>query len=93
MFSLLIVGSLVGAALMSGNEKSVIKKDSRQAYTKELVRENLTEWAYDNWDCEHIAYELQDNWLRDDFESLMRRGYSFQEAIDKLINEGKLKRR
>lgn len=93
MFSLLLIGSLVGAALMSGNETPVIKENERKVYTKAVVRENLSEWYFNNWECESIAYQLQDNWLRDDLESLIRRGYSFQEAVEKLINDGKLKRR
>ena len=93
MFSLLLIGSLVGAALMSGNETPVIKENEQKVYTKAVVRENLSEWYFNNWECESIAYQLQDNWLRDDLESLIRRGYSFQEAVEKLINDGKLKRR
>lgn len=93
MFSLLLIGSLVGAALMSGNENPVINENERKVYTKAVVRENLSEWYFSNWECEKIAYQLQDNWLRDDFESLMRRGYSFEEAINYLIKNGKLERR
>lgn len=56
----------------------------RHRFTKEYLRENLSKFHYDNWDCEKISYELQDNWLREDLEKLLKRGYSLELAIDKL---------
>lgn len=97
MFSLLAVGSLVGIVLLSGSENSNGSKSTKQEqpkeYTKEVVRANLPAWDYDNWDCEQITYELQDFWIKSEFESLMRRGVPFDEAIELLIKEGKIKRR
>lgn len=64
-------------------------KDAHR-FTKVFLRHNLREWDYSNWDIETIQYALQDNWLRDELESMLRRGWKFQEAIDKLVQQGKI---
>lgn len=63
----------------------------KHRFTKQYLRENLSDWYYSNWDCETIAYALEDNWLRDDLEKMLRRGYSLELAVDKLVRQGDLK--
>ena len=55
-------------------------------FTFEFLRQNLSQWYYDNWMIDDIQYELQDNWLREELERLLRRGYTVELAIDKLRN-------
>lgn len=64
-------------------------KDSHR-FTKQFLRNGLSEWYYSNWDIETIQYALQDNWLREELEQMLRRGYKLQEAIDKLVQQGKI---
>lgn len=91
----------LGAIALSGDENKSSSSSSsstttthssndRIEFTKDYVRENLDEWYYSNWDCEEIAYQLQDNWLKDDVESMLRRGYRFYECVEKLRADGKL---
>ena len=88
----------LGAIALSGDENKSSSSthvnhdvaSNTRKYTVQYVRENLDEWYYSNWDCEQIAYQLQDNWLRDDMDKMLRRGYKFYEAIDKLRADGKL---
>ena len=86
----------LGAVALSGDDKksssthSTHSSNDRIEFTKEYVRKNLDSWYYTNWQCEEIAYQLQDNWLRDDVESMLRRGYKFYECIEKLRADGKL---
>lgn len=60
-------------------------------YSYKYCRCNLSAACYDNWDCETIAYQLQDNWLRDDLRYLLVSGYSFERGIDELVSTGKIK--
>ena len=86
----------LGAVALSGDDKksssthSTHSSNDRIEFTKEYVRKNLDSWYYTNWQCEEIAYQLQDNWLKDDVESMLRRGYKFYECIEKLRADGKL---
>ena len=72
-----------------GCNGDMTKKEDRK-YSYEYCRKNLSEYYYDNWRCETVAYQLQDNWLRDDVESMLRRGYRFYECVEKLRADGKL---
>ena len=87
----------LGAIALSGDENkssssttTTHSSNDRIEFTKDYVRNNLDSWYYTNWQCEEIAYQLQDNWLRDDANKMLRRGYKFYEAIDKLRADGKL---
>lgn len=91
----------LGAIALSGDENKSSSSSSsstttthssndRIEFTKDYVRNNLDSWYYTNWQCEEISYQLQDNWLRDDVESMLRRGYKFYEVVEKLRADGKL---
>ena len=86
----------LGAVALSGDDKksssttTTHSSNDRIEFTKDYVRNNLDSWYYTNWQVEDIVYQLQDNWLRDDVESMLRRGYKFYECIEKLRADGKL---
>ena len=61
--------------------------DKSERFSKDWVRENLPRNQYDNWECDDIMYELKDNWNRQDVEKMLRRGYTFAEAIEELHKE------
>lgn len=97
MMWLAVMGACwLGAVALSGDDKksssttTTHSSNERIEFTKDYVRNNLDSWYYTNWQCEEIAYQLQDNWLRDDVESMLRRGYKFYECIEKLRADGKL---
>lgn len=60
-------------------------------YTFEVLRKGLSQWYYDNWMIEDIQYQLQDNWVRETLDQLIRRGYTMELAIDKMRKDGDLK--
>ena len=69
----------LGAIALSGDENkssssttTTHSSNDRIEFTKDYVRNNLDSWYYTNWQCEEIAYQLQDNWLRDDANNLLR---------------------
>ena len=83
----------LGAVALSGDDKkssSTTTTHVSNRFTREYVRENLHEWYYSNWQCEEIAYQLQDNWLADESRQMLRRGYKFYEVVEKLKADGKL---
>ena len=87
----------LGAIALSGDENkssssttTTHSSNDRIEFTKDYVRNNLDSWYYTNWQCEEIAYQLQDNWKRDDMDKMLRRGYRFYEAIQKMVDDGEL---
>ena len=83
-----IMACALGMVALGGTGEMVKKEDRKYSY--EYCRKNLSEYYFDNWRCETVAYQLQDNWLKDDLEYLMRHGYSFEYAINQLIEDGKM---
>ena len=77
-----------GIIIMDGKGTEV-KKEVKK-YSKEYCRNNLNTRYYDNWNCEDIAYQLQDNWIKDELEYLLKRGYSFERSIDELVEKRKI---
>ena len=77
-----------GIIIMDG--KGTETKKEIKKYSKEYCRNNLSARYYDNWNCEDIAYQLQDNWVKDELEYLLKRGYSFERSIDELVEKGKI---
>lgn len=77
-----------GIIIMDGKSTEV-KKEIKK-YSKEYCRSNLSARYYDNWNCEDIAYQLQDHWIKDELEYLLKRGYSFERSIDELVEKGKI---
>lgn len=97
MMWLAVMGACwLGAVALSGDDRksssttTTHSSNDRIEFTKDYVRNNLDSWYYTNWQCEEIAYQLQDNWLRNDVESMLRRGYRFYECVEKLKADGKL---
>ena len=98
MMWLAVMGACwLGAIALSGDENkssssttTTHSSNDRIEFTKDYVRNNLDSWYYTNWQCEEIAYQLQDNWLRDDANKMLRRGYRFYEVVEKLKADGKL---
>ena len=77
-----------GIIIMDGKGTEV-KKEVKK-YSKEYCRNNLSTRYYDNWNCEDIAYQLQDNWIKDDLECLLKQGYSFERGITELVENGRI---
>lgn len=94
MFTGLVVMSVIGIVLLGNevthHESTEECKHDAEKYSKEWIRENLSVRHYSDWDCHDIAWQMRDNWIRDDFEYLMRNGYSFEYAIDELVKKGKI---
>ena len=79
-----------------GEEQKMIEKDTKakqepEKYSYEYCRENLKTSYYTDWNCHDISKQLQDNWVKDDVNYLMRNGMSFEYAIDEMMEEGKIK--
>ena len=85
-----IIVCATGIIIMDGKGGNENKQVSIKKYSKEYCRNNLSARYYSNWDCETLAYQLQDNWLKDDLEYLTRNGYSFGDAVYELVEKGKI---
>ena len=92
MFTSLVVCSIIGIAVL-GSTSSEHKEEQHKIdkYSKEWFRVNLSSRHYSDWDCHDITYAMRDNWIRDDFERLLRNGYSVEYAIDELVSKNVIK--
>ena len=92
MFTSLVALSIIGIAVL-GSTSSEHKEEQHKVdkYSKEWFRDNLSSRHYSNWDCHDLAWQLRDNWIRDDFERLLRNGYSVEYAIDELVSKNVIK--
>ena len=86
MFTSLVVCSIIGIAVL-GSTSSEHKEEQHKVdkYSKEWFRDELSIRHYSDWDCHDIAYAMRDNWIKDDFERLLRNGYSVEYAVDYMI--------
>ena len=88
MFTSLVALSIIGIAVL-GSTSSEHKEEQHKVdkYSKEWFRNNLSSRHYSNWDCHDIAWQMRDNWIKDDFERLLRNGYSVEYAVDELVSK------
>ena len=91
MFTTLAIISMLGIVALSSGENGEKQVPQQVKFDKEFCRKNLKESVFDNWNCQDIAYQLQDNWLKDDVNYLLRNGYTFQRAIEELVEKGQIK--
>ena len=86
MFTSLVVCSIIGLAVLGGtNSEHKEEQHKVDKYSKEWFRDELSIRHYSDWDCHDIAYAMRDNWIKDDFERLLRNGYSVEYAVDYMI--------
>lgn len=91
MFTALAIVSALGIVVLSGGETTKQQESTVKKYSVEYCKQNLNQNVFDSWNCQDIAYQLQDNWLKDDLEYLLRNGYTFQRAIEEFVEKGKIK--
>ena len=86
MFTSLVALSIIGLAVLGGTSSEHKEEQyNTEKYSKEWFRNELSIRHYSNWDCQTIAYTMRDNWIKDDFERLLRNGYSVEYAVDYMI--------
>ena len=92
MFTSLVALSIIGIVVL-GNGSSEHKEEQHKVdkYSKEWFRDELSIRHYSDWDCQTIAYTMRDNWIKDDFERLLRNGYSVEYAVDELVSKNVIK--
>ena len=92
MFTSLVALSVIGIAVL-GSTSSEHKEEQHKVdkYSKEWFRDELSIRHYSDWDCHDIAYTMRDNWIKDDFERLLRNGYSVEYAVDELVSKNVIK--
>ena len=91
-----IVLCAIGMLVLEGEKKLIESEDTTnkkepEKYSYEYCREKLKVAYYTDWNCQDISKQLKDAWVRDDIERLMRYGYSFEYAVDTLIEDGIIK--
>ena len=92
MFTSLVALSIIGLAVLGGTSSEHKEEQHKvDKYSKEWFRSELSIRHYSDWDCHDIAYAMRDNWIRDDFERLLRNGYSVEYAIDELVSKNVIK--
>ena len=88
MFTSLVALSVIGIAVLGGTSSEHKEEQHKvDKYSKEWFRNELSIRHYSDWDCHDIAWQMRDNWIRDDFERLLRNGYSIEYAIDELVSK------
>ena len=92
MFTSLVALSVIGIAVL-GSTSSEHKEEQHKVdkYSKEWFRDNLSSRHYSDWDCHDIAWQMRDNWIRDDFERLLRNNYTVEYAVDYMIEHNIIK--
>ena len=86
MFTSLVALSIIGLAVLGGTSSEHKEEQcNTEKYSKEWFRSELSIRHYSDWDCHDIAYAMRDNWIKDDFERLLRNGYSVEYAVDYMI--------
>lgn len=94
--SLIVIGILYLITDDEPKNKSISSNNHKTKpstnYSKEYCKDNLSVSYYTRHECENIAYELTDNYKKQDVINLTNRGYSFERAIDKMVDEGKIKK-
>lgn len=90
---LFVIAICAAGIIMLDDKKETVTINGKtyEKYSYEYCRENLSANHYDNWHCQGVAQQLKDNWIKDELEYLMRNGYSFERAVDYLINDGTMK--
>ena len=92
MFTSLVALSVIGiAVLCSTSSEHKEEQHKVDKYSKEWFRSELSIRHYSDWDCHDIAWQMRDNWIRDDFERLLRNRYSVEYAIDELVSKNVIK--
>ena len=92
MFTSLVALSIIGLAVLGGTSSEHKEEQHKvDKYSKEWFRSELSIRHYSDWDCHDIAWQMRDNWIRDDFERLLRNGYSVEYAIDELVSKNVIK--
>ena len=92
MFTSLVALSVIGIAVLGGTSSEHKEEQHKvDKYSKEWFRNNLSSRHYSDWDCHDIAYAMRDNWIKDDFERLLRNGYSVEYAVDYMIEHKVIK--
>ena len=92
MFTSLVVCSIIGIAVLgSSSSEHKYEQPNTEKYSKEWFRSELSIRHYSNWDCQTIAYAMRDNWIKDDFERLLRNEYSVEYAVDYMIEHNIIK--
>ena len=92
MFTSLVALSVIGIAVLSSTSSEHKEEQHKvDKYSKEWFRDNLSSRHYSNWNCHDIAWQMRDNWIRDDFERLLRNGYSVEYAVDYMIEHNIIK--
>ena len=86
MFTSLVALSVIGIAVLSSTSSEHKEEQHKvDKYSKEWFRDELSIRHYSDWDCHDIAWQMRDNWIRDDFERLLKNGYSVEYAVDYMI--------
>ena len=92
MFTTLVACSIIGSAVLGGSSSEHKEEQcNTEKYSEEWFRSELSIRHYSDWDCHDIAWQMRDNWIRDDFERLLRNGYSVEYAVDELISKNVIK--
>ena len=86
MFTSLIALSMIGLAVLGGTSSERKEEQlNTEKYSKEWFRDELSIRHYSDWDCHDIAWQMRDNWIKNDFERLLRNGYLVEYAVDYMI--------
>ena len=93
MFNMLVAISVLGLLAMGGTgTASENKKEVKEEkYTVEWCKNNLRPSKFDFYEVQCVAEHMKDFYIRKEVEYLMKSGYSFNDAVEEMVREGKIK--
>lgn len=93
MFNMLVAISVLGLLAMGGTgTASENKKEVKEEkYTVEWCKSNLRPSKFDFYEVQCVAEHMKDFYIRKEVEYLMKSGYSFNDAVEEMVREGKIK--
>lgn len=74
---------------LKSNDKNEETYDNN--FNKEFFKENLNGNHYDNFMLDEVTYQMKDNFIKQEFNYLVRNGLSVERAVDELVHAGKIK--
>lgn len=89
MVWLIAIGCGIASVLFNNDEQLLRKQEENFKYTYDYLRNNLPHFYFNDSDCNTIANQLKDNYLKAEMDYLLRNN-DVEDAITQLVNQGKI---
>lgn len=87
----LVFIGMLGLMLLDTPKNNENKEIHDNDFNKDFFRENLNSNHYDNFMLDEVTYQMKDNFIKQEFNYLVRNGLSVERAVNELVRCGKIK--